>query len=124
METLNLTACKIMTFIPSGENFEKAIQFYKEIGFIVDSASESFAVFSKDQCKFFLQRYPNEWIQGNLMMALEVQNLDDWWTMLSGLGLEEKYENVKITPPQVYPWGVREAHLVDLCGVFWHIAEA
>jgi hypothetical protein len=26
-----------MTFIPSGENFEKAIRFYKEIGFIVDS---------------------------------------------------------------------------------------
>ena len=113
-----------MTFIPSGENFEKAIQFYKEIGFMVDSASDSFAVFSKDQCKFFLQRYPNEWIKGNLMMALEVQNLDDWWTMLSGLGLEEKYENVKITAPQVYPWGVREAHLVDLCGVFWHIAQA
>ncbi len=59
METLNLTACKIMTFIPSGENFEKAIQFYKEIGFTVNSASESFAVFSKYQCKFFLQRYPN-----------------------------------------------------------------
>lgn len=124
METLNLTASKIMTFIPSGENFEKAIQFYKEIGFTVDSASESFAVFSKDQCKFFLQRYPNEWIRGNLMMALEVQNLDDWWTMLSGLGLEEKYENVKITAPKVYPWGIRQAHLVDICGVFWHIAEA
>jgi hypothetical protein len=58
------------------------------------------------------------------MMALEVQNLDDWWTMLSGLGLEEKYENVKITAPKVYPWVIRQAHLVDICGVFWHIAEA
>ena len=39
----------------------------------------------------------------NLMMVLEVQNLDDWWAMLSALELEKKYKGVKLTAPANYP---------------------
>ncbi len=121
----NLTAKSIVPFIPSGKqegDFETAIQFYQEVGFTVKSQSDGFAVLIKDESKFFLQKYPKEWIQGNLMMVLEVENLDDWWAMLSSLELEKKYKGVKLTAPQTYPWGVREAHLLDVCGVFWHIS--
>ena len=121
----NLTTRKIVTFIPSGNQegeFETAVQFYQEIGFTINAHTDEFAVFTKDESKFFLQKYPKEWIQGNLMMVLEVENLDDWWTMLTSLELERKYKGVKLTAPQIYPWGVREAHLVDVCGVFWHIS--
>jgi uncharacterized glyoxalase superfamily protein PhnB len=121
----NLTVKKIVLFISSGDregDFEKAMQFYKEIGFTLDSQSPGFAVFSKDECKFFLQKFQNEWLKGNLMMMLEVENLDDWWAMLSSLELEKKYEGVKLTAPQEYPWGVREAQLVDVCGIYWHIS--
>jgi hypothetical protein len=33
METLNLTAKETLTFIPSGRNYRKAIEFYLELGF-------------------------------------------------------------------------------------------
>ena len=122
MENLNLTARKILAFIPSGAGYEKAIQFYKEIGFIAGPYTDSFTVFRKDECRFILQNYQNEWALGNYMMVLEVENLDDWWTMLKGLELEKKYDNVKVTAPELYPWGKREIHLVDTCGVLWHIS--
>lgn len=56
------------------------------------------------------------------MMVLETENLDDWWEKLNGLELQKKYEGVKLKAPEVYPWGKKEIHLIDTCGVLWHIS--
>lgn len=118
----NLTATEILTIIPSGNNYEKAIQFYLEIGFELDWKSETISILRKDKCRFFLQNNPNNWALDNFMMVLEVENLDDWWEKLNGLELQKKYEGVKLKAPEVYSWGKKEIHLIDICGVLWHIS--
>lgn len=110
-----------MSFIPSGKQFENAIRFYTEIGFELDWKDQSIAVLRKDRCAFFLQNISNEWTQNNFMMSMDVENLNDWWKKLSELQLEENYEGVKLKAPENYPWGKREIHLIDPCGVLWHI---
>ena len=120
--TSNLKAREIMTFIPSVIDYETAIRFYLEIGFAVDFRSDSIAVLNIDGCRFFLQNNSNNWIENNFMMLLEVEDLDDWWTRLDGLNLTERYKGVSLRPPEVYPWGNREIHLIDPCGVLWHIS--
>lgn len=122
MKNFNLTATEILTIIPSGKDYEKAIQFYLEIGFELDWKSETISILRKDNCRFFLQNNPNNWAQDNFMMVLEVENLNDWWEKLNGLELPKKYEGVKLKAPEVYAWGKKEIHLIDPCGVLWHIS--
>lgn len=122
MKIFNLTATEILTIIPSGNNYEKAIQFYLEIGFELDWKSETISILRKDKCRFFLQNNPSNWGLDNFMMVLEVENLDDWWEKLNELELQKKYEGVKLKAPKVYPWGKKEIHLIDTCGVLWHIS--
>jgi hypothetical protein len=122
MENLNLKALELSTFISGGDRYEETIRFYQEISFELDWRSDDIAIFRKGTLKFFLQKYPNAWMHDNFMMALEVENLDDWWTMLSSLGLEKKYSGVRLKAPQNYPWGKREIHLIDPVGVLWHIS--
>ena len=121
MDNLNLKAVEIMTIIPSGINYKKAIQFYLEIGFSLDWESEQMSLLRKDSCRFLLQNNRNSWAHDNFMMVLEVENLSDWWKKIEALKLEEKYEGVKVKAPAKYPWGKEEIHLIDTCGVLWHI---
>ena len=122
MKDPNLAANEILTFIPSVVEFETAKKFYVEIGFEVDYEDESLAILKKDRCRFFLQNNSNNWTHDNFMMVLNVEDLDAWWTHLQGLDLEARYDGVKLRAPEVYPWGNREIHLIDPCGVLWHIA--
>jgi hypothetical protein len=107
---LNLKAIDMRTFIPSGENYERGISFYQEIGFELEWRSEAMAGIKKDNCRFFLQNIPNEWIKDNFMMTLEVEDIDAWWTKLSQADLEKKYPEVRMKAPQEYPWGWKEIH--------------
>lgn len=122
MTELNLKADEILTFIPSVIDFQIAKKFYIEIGFDVDYEDDSLAILRKDRCRFFLQNNSNNWIDGNFMMVLHVEDLDAWWDHLEGLNLAVRYPNVRLRAPEVYPWGNREIHLIDPCGVLWHIA--
>jgi uncharacterized glyoxalase superfamily protein PhnB len=121
-EDLNLRAKEILTIFPSVIDFETAIKFYVEIGFELDSSSDAMALLRKDHCRFLLQNSSSNWIDGNFMMVLEVENLEDWWKKLQSLRLEEKYPGVRLRAPEDYPWGKREIHLIDPCGVLWHIS--
>ena len=121
MEGFNLKTKDILTFIPSGKNYKKAIDFYLEIGFELDWQADDYCGFRKDKCRFILQNNPNNWGKDNFMMVLEVENLDDWWRHFERLDLPARYEGVKLKAPQNYPWGNREIHLIDPCEVLWHI---
>ena len=122
MEGLDLRAREILTIFPSVVDFDTAIRFYLEIGFKLDWRSDSMAAISKDGCRFLLQNSSNNWIDGNFMMVLEVENLDDWWEHLKSLELTKKYAGVRLRAPEDYPWGKREIHMIDPCGVLWHIS--
>ena len=122
MNNLNLKAKEIMTFVPAQGRYEEAIRFYEEVGFEIDWRDDTIAVIRKDTCRFFLQNISYEWAEGNFMMSLEVDDLDAWWKHLESLRLAENYSGVKLRSPEDYPWGKREIHLIDPCGVLWHIA--
>jgi hypothetical protein len=122
MEDLNLKTKDILTFIPSGRNYERAIDFYVEVGFQLDWKADGYCAFKNGKCRFLLQNNPNNWGKDNFMMVLEVENLDDWWTHLERLELPKRYEGVKLRGPEIYPWGNREIHLIDPCEVLWHIS--
>ena len=122
MDQPNLKAKEILTFIPSVVDFQTAKAFYLEIGFEIDHEDDSLAIFRMDACRFFLQNNSNNWIEGNFMMVLNVEDLDAWWSHLDSLNLPQRYKGVRLRAPEIYPWGNREIHLIDPCGVLWHIA--
>jgi hypothetical protein len=123
MEAPDVTAKDIMAFVPAQGRYEDAIRFYEAIGFAVDFRSDSISVIRKDRCRFFLQNVAWDGARDNFMMYLEVNDLDAWWEMLSGLNLSERFHGVRVRDPQDYPWGKREIHLIDPCGVLWHISH-
>ncbi|NMH26800.1 VOC family protein [Flavobacterium silvaticum] len=120
---MDLGVREIITFISSGKDYAKSIGFYVDMGFGLEWSNHEISSLKLGNCRFFLQNYPSEWMHGNFMMALEVENVDDWWTKLSSLNLESKYEGVRLKAPQDYPWGKREIHLSDPNGVLWHISS-
>jgi len=122
MENLNLKVKEMMTFVPSGSNYELAIQFYQDLGFEVDWKSDELALIRIEAFRFFLQKFENKEMQNNFMMNLEVESVEDWWKKIEGLKLKEKYPGIKLKAPETYPWGKKEIHLIDPAGVLWHIA--
>ena len=122
MEGLNLKVKELMTFVPSGSNFELSLQFYQDLGFEVDWKSEELAIMRIESFRFFLQKFENKEMQSNFMMNLEVENVDDWWKKIESLKLKDKYQGISLKAPEVYPWGKKEIHLIDPAGVLWHIA--
>lgn len=122
MQEPNLKANEIMAFVPSGKDYHLTLSFYKNMGFEADWESEELAILRKDRCRFFLQNFANAEMQKNFMMDLEVEDLDSWWEKITSEKLVEKYPGVKAKPPQDYPWGKREIHLIGPDGVLWHIA--
>lgn len=57
------------------------------------------------------------------MMQLMVDDLDAWWTHISGLNIASRYTVKEPTAPAMQPWGLRIAYLVDPSGVLWHVAQ-
>lgn len=123
MEKRDMVATDMRAFVPAGDRYNEAIQFYIEMGFEIAWRSDSIALVKKDSFSFFLQNVPNNWAQDNFMMFMEVNDLDLWWKHLSALDLPEKYKGVRLKAPEIYPWGMREIHMIDPCGVLWHLAH-
>jgi len=71
---------------------------------------------------FYLQNaFVEDWIN-NLMIFLEVDNVDRYWSELSALKLADKYKNVRLTPIRKYDWG-KECFLHDPSGILWHFGQ-
>jgi len=120
--TSTLAIKELMCFVPSGPDYAQALRFYEDLGFSIAWQSDDLSILQYGAHCFFLQRFTHVELQQNYMMYLSVEDLDAWWDKLSALSLPEKYPDVRIKPPQDYPWGLREIHLIDPAGVLWHIA--
>jgi hypothetical protein len=114
-------AKELMAFVPSGKDYGLSLRFFQDLGFTVSWKSDEMAVLRKDACCFFLQNYHNQEMQDNFMMNLDVEDLEEWWTMIQAADLENKYPGVRVKPPQTFPWGKREINIADPAGVCWHI---
>jgi hypothetical protein len=51
------------------------------------------------------------------MMQLMVDDLNAWWAHLSALDLESEFGMAAPHAPEMQPWGLRIAYIVDPAGV-------
>jgi len=112
---------ELKTFVPA-KDFEQSKQFYKDIGFDMDWESDGIAQFKTGDFQFLLQDHYVKDFAENFMMFLFVDDVDEWWNHIQQTGISEKYK-IRLKPPQDYPWGIREIHMIDPTGVFWHFGK-
>ena len=104
------------------KNFEQSRNFYKDLGFEEKVLMHNMSLFQTGETGFYLQdAYVRDWVD-NTMVFLEVDDVSRYWTELSALGLEKKYENVRLTSIRNMEWG-RECFLHDTSGILWHFGE-
>jgi uncharacterized glyoxalase superfamily protein PhnB len=109
-------------FIPSGRDFGAARAFFRDLGFTENWEGEGLVELQLGGATFLLQDFHNEEMQRNLMMFVSVEDLDAWWRRIVDSGVVGRYPGVAAREPTVFPWGMREVHLVDPAGVCWHFA--
>jgi len=56
------------------------------------------------------------------MVFMEVEDVNRFYDDLKSLGLDTKYEGVKLTAIRSYDWG-RECFLHDPSGILWHFGQ-
>ena len=108
-------------FIPA-RDFDLSKRFYETLGFkkVLDS---EVAIFNAGSGGFILQRYyQKEWAE-NFMMQLMVDDLDAWWAHVMTLDLAKQFAVPPPRAPEMQPWGLRIAYVVDPSGVLWHVAQ-
>ena len=108
-------------FIPSGVNFEGSKQFFQELGFIINWDAGDYIGFSRDGCKFILQKYDNEEFAQNLMISVKVDDLATFRNGLIEKKIPEKF-GIRVSQVLNQPYG-KEVNVIDLAGVCWHFVE-
>ncbi|MGZ3306544.1 MAG: VOC family protein [Asticcacaulis sp.] len=119
----SLTSIVARPFLPA-KDFALSKAFYEALGFkkLLDSEVAIFACGGAGG--FVLQNaYVEDWA-GNFMMQLMVEDLDGWWTHISGLDLAGRFGVTAPKPPKMQPWGLRVAYVYDPSGVLWHVCQA
>jgi len=114
-------AKSIRPFI-GAKDYDLSRNFYRDLGFQEIILSPGMSLFKTDQIGFYLQdAYVQDWID-NSMIFLEVDNVDLCWKNISALGLDTKYQGVKLTGIKSYDWG-RECFMHDPSGILWHFGQ-
>jgi len=116
------TARKLRTFVPA-KDFSASTAFYQALGFEMTYDSPDVREMTLGESQFLLQNYYEKTWADNFMFQLVVDDLDGWWAHICEAKLVERFEGVKAKPPEEYPWGLREIHLIDPAGVLWHIVQ-
>lgn len=117
-----MTISALKPFIPSGQDFAIARQFFLDLGFAIKWEAPGIAELQLGSAAFLLQDFHDQYVQENLMMFAQVDDLDAWWKHICTSGVVDRYEGVRAKEPTVQPWGIREVHLIDPAGVCWHFA--
>ena len=116
-------AITLYPFVPSGPNFETALEFFAELGFKSLWQEEGLAGLRFGDAYFILQKIDvPEW-QKNQMITFEVDDLDVYWSEVDAKELPLRFSGVKMRSPTEFPWG-REIHIIDPGGVCWHVRQS
>jgi len=116
-------ATTLYPFVPSGPQFEQAIEFFEALGFRVEWREGGYAGLRFGGAYFLLQDIDvPEW-QKNQMITFEVADLDAYWSDLAERDLPRSFPGVRVRAPTDFPWG-REIHIVDPAGVCWHVRRS
>lgn len=106
-------------FVPSGEDWDAAHEFFARLGFTKVWANDDIAELAWGEAVFLLQRFHNQEMQQNLMLDVTVPDLDAFWEHVQESGALD-LPGARGREPTVFPWGDREVHLIDPAGVCWH----
>lgn len=118
-----LRASSLLPFVPSGKDYEISRRLFSELGFEEIWENSGCAGFRNGDAQFILQKFDDRHFAENFMVRLNVPDLDQWWTAVSRLQLDQRYPGFRMNPPRDFPWG-REVHFIDLAGVCWHVGAA
>lgn len=122
MSSVPAGAALARPFVPA-RDFALSRRFYRTLGFEPLLESDEVAIFGIGGSSFLLQNhYQQDWA-ANFMMQLMVDDLDAWYAHLLALDLPASFPGTSLKPPQLQPWGLRIAYLVDPSGVLWHVAQ-
>jgi catechol 2,3-dioxygenase-like lactoylglutathione lyase family enzyme len=114
-------AISLRPFI-GAKNFNISRLFYTDLGFEESIISPDMSYFKTGEMGFYLQNaYVKDWVD-NTMVFLEVENIEHFWQQLVALGLEKKYEGVRIEPVRHLDWG-KECFVHDPSGILWHFGK-
>lgn len=116
-------ATTLYPFLPSGPAFDRSLDFFAAVGFVVEWRGEGMAGLRFGGAFFLLQDVDVPAWQENQMVTFEVDDLDLYWSELDELGLPAAFPGVRLRPPSEFPWG-REVHFTDPAGVCWHVRQA
>ena len=117
----NLRVQEIKAFVPA-KDYNLSKRFYQDIGFTMASDGGGVAYFLHGDSSFLLQDFYQEGLANNLMMHLQVEDVDAWWTKLTEDKIPEKY-GVRMAVVEERPWRMRDFTLTDPSGVLWRIAQ-
>ena len=121
MEASALDAAAARPFLPT-RDFGASIAFYEALGF-TKLLEGDVAIFGIGATSFLLMRgYQQDWAD-NCMMQLMVDDLDTWWAHIRSLDLPGRFGVREPKEPEMQPWGLRVAYVVDPTGILWHVAE-
>jgi hypothetical protein len=108
-------------FIPSGPDYEKARDFFVELGFGLSWDMGDYAGLENNGSGFILQRFNNKEFAENLMVSVGVENADAFRAEMIEKKLPEKY-GIRIGEATNQPYG-REVNIIDRAGVCWHFVQ-
>ncbi len=115
-----LLATSLRPFVPSGADYAAARRFFAALGFVEEWEHDGYAGLANGGARFILQRFDDATFASNLMVRVDVPDLDAWWSAVEAKQLARAFPTARFKGPTVFPWG-REAHVIDLAGVCWHI---
>ncbi|PQJ81627.1 VOC family protein [Polaribacter glomeratus] len=112
----------IRTFI-GAKNHEESKSFYKDLGFTETNLSDTLSYFKIDEkLGFYLQKaFVKDWVD-NSMLFLEVENLENYYSLIKEKNLTKTYKRVKLSKIVDKDWG-KEFFLHDPSGILWHFGN-
>ena len=111
----------LQPFVPSGPDFEKAKQFFVELGFNINWGDSNYVDFERDGCRFILQKFDNTEFAQNFMLTVKVDNAQQFRDYVLGKQLPERF-GIRIGEIKQQPYG-KEVNIIDIAGVCWHFVE-
>lgn len=112
----------LQPFVPSGNNFEAAKQFFTALGFSISWDAGDYAGFENNGCKFILQKFNNKEFAENFMLSVGIENADEFRKEVLSKKLPEKFD-IRIGEATDMPYG-REVNIIDMAGVCWHFVQS
>ena len=112
----------LQPFVPSGNNFEAARQFFQELGFNIRWDAGDYVGFEKDGCQFILQNFSNKQFAENFMLSVAVSDVQAFRSEVLEKQLPQKF-GIRIGEISEQPYG-KEVNIIDQAGVCWHFVQS